>query len=235
MTVLAVEGITAGYGQLPVITDVSIRCEAGSIVSVLGSNGSGKSTLLKAICGLLPPMQGSVLVEGANVVGMRPYQIAQRGIGYVPQSKNVFPSLTVLENLEMGAFVRRDDIRHQITKVLDTFPDLKASPKKRAGDLSVGQRNLLGMARALMLDPKAILVDEPTAGLAPLNTRRIWDQLVTIAAAGAAVVVVEQNVDMAIAHSNWCYVLAAGRTRMDCAADAVDRSQMHQLFLGKVG
>jgi branched-chain amino acid transport system ATP-binding protein len=233
MSVLEVIGLTAGYGQIPVVRDVSIRSEAGSIVSVLGSNGSGKSTLLKAITGLLSPMSGRVVIRGTDVARMRPFQIVQKGIGYVPQTKNVFPSLSVTENLEMGAFVRRDEIKAHLARVLDTFPDLKASPKKKAGDLSVGQRNLLGLARALMLDPKAILVDEPTAGLAPANTRRIWDQLLAIAAGGAAVVVVEQNVDMAIEHSDWCYVLVAGQTRMDCAAGSIDREELHQMFLGK--
>jgi ABC-type branched-subunit amino acid transport system ATPase component len=211
-----------------------MRADAGKIVSVLGANGSGKSTLLKAIIGLLKPTNGRVTLVGQELTGLQPYQIVQAGIGYVPQSSNVFVSLNVVENLEMGAFVRKGNIRSSIDRILESFPDLRAARKKQAGDLSVGQRNLLGLARALMLDPKVILVDEPTAGLAPANMDRIWQQLVSIAASGTAVVVVEQNVDMAVENSDWCYVLVAGETRMDCAADSVRREDLHNLFLGKV-
>lgn len=234
MSTLELIDVTAGYSQLPIVRGVSMRAEAGKIVSVLGANGSGKSTLLKAIIGLLKPTSGRVTLVDKELTGLQPYQIVQAGVGYVPQSSNVFVSLNVVENLEMGAFVRKGNVRSSIDRILDSFPDLRAAHKKRAGDLSVGQRNLLGLARALMLDPKVILVDEPTAGLAPANMERIWQQLVSIAASGTAVVVVEQNVDMAVENSDWCYVLVSGQTRMDCAANAVRRDDLHNLFLGKV-
>jgi ABC-type branched-subunit amino acid transport system ATPase component len=235
VSTLQIDGLTAGYSQLPVIRDVSLRAEPGSIVSILGSNGSGKSTLLKAIIGLLKPMSGRVLIGGRDVTGWRPYRIVREGIGYVPQTNNVFVSLSVVENLEMGAFVRNGDIGARTEQLLESIPDLKAARNKRAGDLSVGQRNLLGLARALMLDPSAILVDEPTAGLAPANTRRIWQQLKSIAANGAAVVVVEQNVDMALEHSDHCYVLVAGQTRLDAPAASIQAGDLYELFLGSAG
>ncbi len=235
MSTLQIDGLTAGYSQLPVIRDVSLRAEPGSIVSILGSNGSGKSTLLKAIIGLLKPMSGRVVIGGRDVTGWRPFKIVREGIGYVPQTNNVFVSLSVVENLEMGAFVRSGDVGARTEQVLESIPDLKAARNKRAGDLSVGQRNLLGLARALMLDPSAILVDEPTAGLAPANTRRIWQQLKSMAANGAAVVVVEQNVDMALEHSDHCYVLVAGQTRLDAATASINADDLYELFLGGAG
>jgi ABC-type branched-subunit amino acid transport system ATPase component len=232
---LSAEKITAGYSQLPIINDVTIGARKAAIVSVLGPNGSGKSTLLKAIVGLLKPMSGRVTIGAQDITGWEPHRIVRKGVGYVPQGSNVFASLSVVENLEMGAFARSDDIRPHIERVLDSFPDLKAARKKRAGDLSVGQRNLLGVARALMLDPQVILVDEPTAGLAPMNMRLIWDQLSKIAAAGAGVVVVEQNVDMALNYSEWCYVMVAGRNRLDGPADEVRQQDLHAIFLGLQG
>lgn len=235
MSTLQIDGLTAGYSQLPVIRDVSLRAEPGSIVSILGSNGSGKSTLLKAIIGLLKPMSGRVVIGGRDVTGWRPFKIVREGIGYVPQTNNVFVSLSVVENLEMGAFVRSGDVGARTEQVLESIPDLKAARNKKAGDLSVGQRNLLGLARALMLDPSAILVDEPTAGLAPANTRRIWQQLKSMAANGAAVVVVEQNVDMALEHSDHCYVLVAGQTRLDAATASIHADDLYELFLGSAG
>ena len=154
MSTLELADLTAGYGQLPIVRGVSMRADAGKIVSVLGANGSGKSTLLKAIIGLLKPTNGRVTLVGQELTGLQPYQIVQAGIGYVPQTSNVFVSLNVVENLEMGAFVRKGNIRSSIDRILESFPDLRAAQKKRAGDLSVGQRNLLGLARALNARPK---------------------------------------------------------------------------------
>ena len=195
LSVLQANGVTAGYNRLPVISDIDIDVAAGSIVSVIGPNGAGKSTLLKALVGRLKPMAGQVKVSGADITGWPTHRIVGKGLGYVPQTNNVFVSLSVRENLEMGAFSYSGDVHAQIDRVLAAFPDLAASPNKKAGNLSGGQRNLLGVARALMSEPRVILVDEPTAGLAPPNARLMWQQLVRIASAGAAVLVVEQNVD----------------------------------------
>jgi ABC-type branched-subunit amino acid transport system ATPase component len=230
---LKVDALTAGYSQLPVIHEVAIRAEPGSIVAILGPNGSGKSTLLKAIMGLLKPMSGRVESDGRDVTGWPSHRIVSSGIGYVPQFNNVFVSLTVVENLEMGAFTYRGNVRSRIETVLASFPDLAAARAKKAGALSGGQRNLLGVARALMLDPKVVLVDEPTAGLAPANSRRVWEALVKIAQSGTAVVVVEQNVDMALEQAGQAYVLVAGRNRLDGSANEVKAHDLHAIFLGQ--
>jgi branched-chain amino acid transport system ATP-binding protein len=202
------------------------------MVSIIGPNGSGKSTLLKAIVGLLRPMNGTVLLDGKDVTGWAPHRVVREGLGYVPQGQNVFPSLNVVENLQMGAFSMSQGIGVQVERVLNEFPDLSASRRKKAGDLSVGQRNLLGVARALMLQPRVVLVDEPTSGLAPDNTKLMWQQLVRIRTSGAAVVVVEQNVDMALEHSDWCYVLRAGRALIDGPASAIRLENLDAIFLG---
>ena len=230
---LQVDALTAGYSRLPVTHGVSLQAQPGAIVAILGPNGSGKSTLLKAIVGILKPMSGKVVAAGVDITGLAPYRIARGGVGYVPQLSNVFPSLTIVENLEMGGFTLRGDLRPRIEEVLESFPDLAAARRKKAGELSGGQRNLLGVARALMLSPKVILVDEPTAGLAPGNSWRMWEQLVKIAEAGAAVVVVEQNVDVALRGSKWAYVMVAGRNRLDGPSSSVVNENLHAIFLGQ--
>jgi ABC-type branched-subunit amino acid transport system ATPase component len=234
MKTLRVEGLAAGYSEIPVVRDVTIEAGGGSTVCVLGPNGSGKSTLLKAIVGLLKVTAGRVAVSGNDVTGLPVHEVVRQGVGYVPQSKNVFPSLSVVENLEMGAFVRDGVVDGLVEEVLDKFPDLKDARKKAAGNLSGGQKNLLGLARALMLDPAVILVDEPTAGLSPSNAARIWQQLSAIAAAGTSVVVVEQNADVALEHSDWCYVLVAGTVRLSSVARSVAPEVLTELFLGGV-
>ncbi len=235
MDALRAERITAGYGRVPVIEDVSIRVAPGSIAAVIGPNGAGKSTLLRAIFGLLRQVSGRVVVGGRDVSGWRPFQIARHGMAYVPQVDNIFPSLSIVENLEMGAFTRRTGTRARIAEVLALFPDLAAAGHRRAGELSGGQRNMLGMARALMLEPTVVLLDEPTAGLSPAYTTVVWEQVRRIAATGAAVVVVEQNVDLALRHADWGYVLVAGRNRLDGPCGALADEDLPAIFLGAGG
>ena len=229
---LRVDGLTAGYGKLPVLHGIGMRAEAGSVTVVVGPNGSGKSTLLKAIIGLLKPSDGSVYLNERNVTGWPSHRIVRSGIGYVPQVNNVFPSLTVVENLEMGAYSYVGESRPRIELLLKAFPDLSASRTKRAGTLSGGQRNLLGVARALVLNPSTLLVDEPTAGLAPTNAQRMWEQLVGVAKTGTAVVVVEQNVDMGLAHADAAYVLIDGRNALSGSSIEVRSADLRAMFLG---
>jgi branched-chain amino acid transport system ATP-binding protein len=229
---LNVMNLTAGYGRLPIISDVSVCADAGSLVAIIGPNGSGKSTLLKAVMGILKPMSGRVMLDQADVTGWPSYRIARQGVGYVPQITNVFPSLSVLENLEMGAFTLRGSSERKSERILDSFPDLANARRTRAGNLSGGQRNLLGVARALMAEPTLLLADEPTAGLAPDNTQRIWKWLIEIAAQGAAVIVVEQNVDLALDHADRAYVLVAGRNRLEGKTSDIRRTDLNALFLG---
>lgn len=232
MSVLLAEGVTAGYGKVPIVQGISARAEVGQVVSIVGPNGAGKSTFLKSVFGLLRKADGKVVVDGLDVTNLPPHRIANSGMAYVPQVNNVFPSMSVVENLEMGAFTRRAGMNERIEEVLSIFPDLLAARKGKAGVLSGGQRNMLGMARALMLSPRVILLDEPTAGLSPAYTTVVWKQVRKIAEAGTAVLVVEQNVDLAVSHSDWTYVLVAGRNRLDGPATEVAKEDLSSIFLG---
>jgi branched-chain amino acid transport system ATP-binding protein len=233
MNVLQVERLTAGYSRLPVISDLSIEAKKGAVTVLVGPNGAGKSTALKAVCGLLRPMAGSIKLAGQDLVGRSPHRIARSGIGYVPQVNNVFPTLSVVENLEMGAYTRSQGVQERIDDMFAMFPDLSQAARRPAGVLSGGQRNMLGMARALMLDPRVLLLDEPTAGLAPAYIARIWDRVAAIAASGTGVVVVEQNVDLALAHADWAYVMIAGRNFLDGPANEVMQEDLAAIFLGE--
>lgn len=231
--VLRVDGLTAGYGPVPIVREVSLQVQAGQIVAVLGPNGAGKSTLLKATFGYLKPRGGRVLLRGDDVTGLAPEELVSRGIGYVPQVGNVFPTLTVRENLEMGAYLRRGGERERIDAVVSMFPDLGRALDRRAGTLSGGQRSMLAMGRGLMLDPAVLLLDEPTAGLAPEFTGEVWRQIKRVAAAGTAVVVVEQNATAALQAADWAYVLVAGRNRHDDRACALlENPDLGSMFLG---
>jgi ABC-type branched-subunit amino acid transport system ATPase component len=199
----------------------------------VGPNGAGKSTLLKAAAGLLKPMGGRVRLAGREVTGWTPHRIARAGMGYVPQVNNVFPTLSVMENLEMGAFIRKSGVRERMEEVLEMFPDLRQAADRPAGVLSGGQRNMLGMARALMLDPSVLLLDEPTAGLAPLYIARIWERVAAIATTGTAVVVVEQNVDLALEHADWAYIMIGGENFIDGPAREIMREDLAAIFLGE--
>ncbi len=233
MTVLKLDRVTCGYGSAPIDTQVSLEAREGQITALVGPNGAGKSTLLKAAAGLLRLMEGRIELAGKDVSGLPPHRIVEAGMAYVPQVSNVFPRLTVIENLEMGAYTMRGDPRPRIDEVFGVFPDLRPAASRRAGVLSGGQRNMLAMARALMLDPKVLLLDEPTGGLAPVYVERVWETATRIAATGTAVVVVEQNVDLALVHANWVYVLVAGRNYLDGPAGEVAKADLASIFLGK--
>jgi ABC-type branched-subunit amino acid transport system ATPase component len=232
VTALRAEGITAGYGRVPIIREVSARVGDGALAAIVGPNGAGKSTFAKALCGVLRPSAGRVFVGDQEISGLPGHQIVRRGLAYVPQNHNVFPSLTVTENLEMGAFTRRSGVRERIGEVLDIFPDLRTAAAKRAGLLSGGQQNMLGMARALMLDPRVIILDEPTAGLSPAYTTVVWEQIGRITGSGTAALVVEQNVDRALAHASYVYVFVAGANHTEGPAREVARLDLAAIFLG---
>jgi branched-chain amino acid transport system ATP-binding protein len=231
-TVLDVIDIEAGYGSLPILHGVCLTAHPGDLVAVLGPNGSGKSTLLKAVIGLLKPTAGHVWLDGGDVAGLPPHIIARRGIGYVPQIQNVFWSLTVRENLELGGAKLGRNAGERLERILGTFPDLASASKKRAGTLSGGQRNILGVARALMLNPKVLIVDEPTAGLSPVNADLVWNALQAVAQGNTAVIVVEQSVDAALARADVGYVLTAGRNRLHGTAAELQQADLESIFLG---
>jgi len=229
--ILTATGLTAGYSRVPVIQDVELQAEPGKVVAIVGPNGAGKSTTLKALFGLLRS-SGTIRLGGHEISGWPAFRIARGGMAYVPQVINVFTNLSVTENLEMGGYTLRSGVQKRVEEVLEIFPDLKTAKAKKAGNLSGGQRNMLGMARALMLEPKVVLLDEPTAGLSPAYTRVVWEQIQRVAGLGTAVIVVEQNVDLAVNHADWVYVMVAGRNRLDGPAAMVGREDLPSIFLG---
>jgi neutral amino acid transport system ATP-binding protein len=230
---LVATDVTSGYGEVQILRGVSIQVHAGEIVSIIGPNGAGKSTLLKAIFGLLPVRRGHVFLDGEEVTGLAPEQMVRKGVGYVPQTSNVFPSLTVRENLEMGGFTRENGAEDRIARVLDLFPILAPRLKERAGRLSGGQRQTLAIARALMLDPTVLLLDEPSASLSPQMVEVVFQKIVEINAHGTAVVLVEQNARQALSISHRGYVMAAGENRFEGAAPTLlESDEVRRLYLG---
>jgi ABC-type branched-subunit amino acid transport system ATPase component len=233
MTILEASEIVSGYGGTEILHGVSIVVARGEIVTVIGPNGSGKSTLLKTILGLLRPTQGVVRFKNEDITGMAPEVIVRKGVCYVPQSDNIFPSLSIHENLEMGAFVRVDDYSHRLDEIYGLFPDLAARSRGRAGKLSGGQRQMLALARALMLDPEVVLLDEPSAGLAPNMVSTVLDTIVRINETGVAIVLVEQNARAALKLSSRGYVLASGQNRLEARAeDLLQDPKVARLYLG---
>lgn len=230
---LEAQDITVGYSKIDILHGVSLRLAAGEIVSIIGPNGAGKSTLLKAIFGLLKPRKGKVLLKNEDITGLRPESIVRKGISYVPQIENVFSSLTIEENLEMGAFTRTDDYSGRLHEVYDLFPDLKIRRHHKVAYLSGGQRQMVAMGRALMLDPEVLLLDEPSAGLAPKFVSMIFEKIRDINSTGVALVLVEQNARQALNMAKRGYVLATGRNVLDGEAKALlDNVEVARLYLG---
>lgn len=232
MRYLETMDLTAGYNRLPVVQDVCIAADSGKITALIGPNGAGKSTVLKAICGLMTSATGRVELLGHDVSKLAPHALAKAGIGYVPQVENVFPSLTVWENLQIGGISARNADPSRIGEILAIFPSLELAKRKAAGNLSGGQRNMLGIGRALMMRPKVLLLDEPTAGLAPQVTEVLWAQIRTIAQSGTAVVIVEQNVAAILKNADWLYVLVAGRVVFRGWPREIQGDKLAELFLG---
>ena len=233
MSLLKAENITAGYGEMDILHEVSIELQEGEIVALIGPNGAGKSTLMKTIFGLLKPRSGRVTLGDRDITGLEPDQIVRLGVCYVPQTDNVFPSLTVKENLEMGAFILNEDLEPRIERVYTVFPDLKRFQNTKAGALSGGQRQMLAMGRALMLDPKVLLLDEPSAGLAPKLVELIFEKIIDINKTGVSILMVEQNAKQALKMSNRGYVLATGRNRFEGSGqDLLNDPQVAKLYLG---
>jgi len=233
MSLLALENVTGGYGQADILHDVSLEVGDREIVAIVGPNGAGKSTAMKAVFGLVHVRQGHVWFDGEDLKGLRTVDIVRRGICFVPQSENVFPTLTVEENLEMGAFLRADGITAQKGKVFELFPPLAERRRQPAGTLSGGQRQMVAIGRALMLDPKLLLLDEPTAGLSPKFIGQIFDIVRTVRDFGVAILMVEQNAKQALAAADRGYVLATGANRHHGSGRALlaDR-EVAEMFLG---
>jgi ABC-type branched-subunit amino acid transport system ATPase component len=233
VTVLEARQVVSGYGEVEILHGVSISVEEGEIVTIIGPNGAGKSTLLKTVFGLLPCKRGKVFFDGEDATGLSPQVMARKGMCYVPQSDNVFPSLTVQENLEMGAFIRRGDYRSKIEEVLALFPDVLERRYTRAGKLSGGQRQMLALARALMLEPHILLLDEPSASLAPNMVQLVFSKILEINRSGVAIVMVEQNARESLRLSHRGYVLAMGQNRLEGTGEGLlNNEEMGKAYLG---
>jgi neutral amino acid transport system ATP-binding protein len=232
--VLETHELVAGYvPEVNILHGVEIHVLPGEIVTIVGPNGAGKSTLIRAVIGLLRPRGGSVLLRGDDITGERPHRIVRRGIGYVGQRDNVFPSMTVEENLELGARVARAVVAERLPAVFDLFPRLRERRRQVAGTLSGGERQMLAMARALMSQPQLLLLDEPSAGLSPQFIDAIFEKIAEVNAAGVPILMVEQNARRALAMSSRGYVLDLGRNRFEGPGGELLRDpKVVDLYLG---
>ncbi|HKV30942.1 MAG TPA: ABC transporter ATP-binding protein [Candidatus Dormibacteraeota bacterium] len=234
---LRAERITSGYGGVPVVRDVSIDVGPGEVVTIIGPNGAGKSTLLKSLVGILRVGDGRVWLASTNVTNRAPEDLARRGVGYVPQVNDIFEPLSVLENLEMGGYLlKRDQIKGRINEVMAVFPALSPMLKRRADKLSGGERKMLAIGRVLMLDPKVLILDEPTANLSPkLADTVLRDHVRRLANLGKAVLLVEQRARAAMEVATWTVVLVSGSIRLEGRpGELLGRQDFEELFLGAV-
>ena len=232
---LQAQGLTAGYGKMPILHDVSLEVRVGEMVSIIGPNGAGKSTALKSMVGFVKVSTGRVLFDGQEITGLRPDQVLPRGLAYVPQGRIVFPQMTVLENLEMGGYIERDGrrLREAQEQVFGLFPILSERQRQKAGTMSGGEQQMVAIARALMTHPKLILLDEPSLGLSPKFVSLIFERLMAMKQSGYTLVVVEQNAAKALAVADRAYVLELGRNRFEgTGAALLADPEVKRLYLG---
>ena len=234
MTLLEVRDVVSGYGDATILHGVDLDVEAEEIVTIIGPNGAGKSTLMKAIYGLIDCWEGTVQFDGTDITGLRADEVTERGMCYVPQRDNIFPTLTVRENLEMGAYIKREVTAEDFREVWDRFPILEERKNQKAGTMSGGQRQMLALSSALMIDPDILLVDEPSAGLAPDLVDNMFDRLVQIRdETDTAILMVEQNARQALQVSDRGYVLDMGENRFEGTGESLLVSdEVGELYLG---
>ncbi|ODT59284.1 MAG: ABC transporter ATP-binding protein [Paracoccus sp. SCN 68-21] len=228
------ENMTGGYGKgADILHDCTIAVEQGQIAVIVGPNGAGKSTAMKAIFGMLNLRQGSVRLNGKDITALNPQDRVRAGMGFVPQVNNIFPSMTVEENLEMGAYIRRDDIKATMAQVYDLFPAVAAKRKQAAGELSGGQRQQVAVGRALMTQPQVLMLDEPTAGVSPIVMDELFDRIIAIARGGLPVLMVEQNARQAMMIADKAYVLVQGANAHTGTGDELMKNdEVRRTFLG---
>jgi ABC-type branched-subunit amino acid transport system ATPase component len=233
MEFLSAENIFSGYGEKDVLQGVSVRVEPSEIVTIIGPNGAGKSTLLKNLAGLLRPRKGEIYFQEKAIHGLRPAEITRRGICYVPQEENIFPNLSVSENLEMGGYVLQKGWQRRREEVFSRFPILAERKGMRAGALSGGERQMLAMGMALMVEPKLLLLDEPSAGLAPNLVEMVFQKVAEINKQGLAIVMVEQNALESLKLSHRAYIIVMGRNRMEGSGkELITNPEIRESFLG---
>jgi branched-chain amino acid transport system ATP-binding protein len=235
MPALDVVGLSAGYGQVQALWDVSLSVESGSVAGLIGSNGSGKSTLLKSIAGLVAPTSGKITLDGVRIDHLPTAKIVEMGVGYVPEGRRVFPDLTVAENLKMGSYPARARAHHEddVARVFEIFPVLRDRARQRAGTLSGGEAQMLAIGRVLMSKPELVMLDEPSAGLAPIMVDKIFQAISRISSEGMTVLVVEQDVMRALSNSSKTYVLENGRvTRSGTRQELLQDESIRKAYLG---
>ena len=235
MALLEVGDIHTYYGNIEALKGISLEVDQGEIVTLIGSNGAGKSTTLRSISGLTPPSQGSIKFEGKELAEMPPQDIVRLGISQSPEGRHVFPRMSVRENLELGAFLRRDraKVDEDLTRVYDLFPRLKERDKQKAGTMSGGEQQMLAIGRALMADPTLLLLDEPSMGLAPILVERIYDTIEEINKQGTTILLVEQNANFALGVSSRGYVLETGTVAVADESEKLrENSEVQKAYLG---
>ena len=232
--ILVAKEITAGYGEQVIIRNINLELYKSTITTIIGPNGCGKSTFLKSVSGIINPLEGNVFINDIEVTNLNTFELSKIGLGYVPQSENIFSSLSVIDNLKMGGYIL-DNQKYKInlTKVLEMFPDLKSRLFDSASNLSGGQRQMLALSRALMLDPKIIMLDEPTAGLSPVIVDEVLDNIISLKKSSITVLLVEQNAKKALSISDNGVVFSFGEKVMeDEAKNILKNKQISKLYLG---
>lgn len=233
MSFLIGESMTCGYGGADILHSCTVGVDPGEIAVVVGPNGAGKSTAMKAMFGMLDLREGRVMLDGSDISALAPQERVLHGMGFVPQNNNVFTSMTVEENLEMGAFIRRDDIADTMAQVYDLFPVLRDKRRQLAGELSGGQRQQVAVGRALMTQPKILMLDEPTAGVSPIVMDELFDRIIEVARTGIAILMVEQNAKQALNIADKGFVLVQGRNAYtDTGAALMANAEVRRAFLG---
>ena len=236
MALLEAKGIVAGYTkELDILQGISLKVEEDHVVSIIGPNGCGKSTTFRTLFGLLPARAGSVSFDGEDVTNEPPSALLKRGVTFVPQGRHVFPLMTVRENLELGAYIRRDrrEIHQDLDRVYALFPLLKERAKQKGGSLSGGEMQTLEMGRAMLLNPRMMFLDEPSLGLSPIMANQVFDKVDEIRAAGSTMLIVEQNADRSLKMSDYAYVFETGRNKYEGPAEEIrNNEEVKRLYLG---
>ena len=236
MALLDVKGIVAGYSkELDILQGVSLKVEEGQMVSIIGPNGAGKSTIFRTLFGLLPAREGQVFFADEEITNLPPADLLRRGITFVPQGRHVFPLMTVRENLELGAYIRRDRklIEQNLEKVYNLFPLLRERSKQKGRSLSGGEMQTLEMGRAMLLNPRLMFLDEPSLGLSPIMANEVFDKIEEIKVAGSTILIVEQNADRSLRMSDYAYVLEVGKNKYKGPAEEIrNNEEVKRLYLG---
>lgn len=234
-TILDVTGLTAGYTEEPIISDISMQAERGRITGIIGPNGCGKSTFLKAVVGIVRPSAGQVLLDGADISRSSPFQTLEKGLAYVPQGRQVFPDMSVLENLKMSAYTLRDEavMKARFDDAFTRFPRLHERRQQMAGTLSGGEQSMLSFAMAIVLHPTCMLLDEPSLGLAPTMIETIFETIVEMNEQGISMVIVEQNINVLFQVADYVYILDTGRNRFDgTPKEVLGQEELLKLYMG---